>query len=89
MSRAQCYDINGEVDDLSYPCDFGDDGVTAAQCCHANDTCMSNGLCYPPPDLELPTPYFVFGCTDPDWQTEECLDTCLRSRSCSLTSEIG
>lgn len=79
MSRAECYDIDGNVQTDSYPCSFGGD-VTAAQCCHANDTCMSNGLCYPKPELELLTPYFAFGCTDPDWQAEECLDTCLRSR---------
>jgi hypothetical protein len=46
---------------------------------------MSNGLCYPPPELELPTPYFVFGCADPDWRDGTCLDTCLRSTYSSIT----
>ncbi|KAF2108898.1 hypothetical protein BDV96DRAFT_605328 [Lophiotrema nucula] len=85
---AICYDASGNPESSSdLPC--SQDG-SPAQCCWITDGCADNGLCVTNDSATDLTPYFINGCTDPNWadgSVSTCLTACLNSLHAPRTGD--
>ncbi|RHZ55476.1 hypothetical protein CDV55_103133 [Aspergillus turcosus] len=70
-STATCYWPDGSISKTNTPCSSGPN----ASCCDSHNICLSNNLCL---DVFV-QPYVLSrgGCTDPNWESDECPSVCL------------
>ncbi|GIK00088.1 hypothetical protein Aspvir_004103 [Aspergillus viridinutans] len=79
-ATATCYWPDGSVAKTNTPCSSGPN----ASCCGSHNICLSNNLCLD----ALVQPYVLSrgGCTDPNWESDECPSVC---RNVSTSSAVS
>jgi hypothetical protein len=72
-ATAPCYWPDGSIAKTNVPCS----SAPNASCCGSNNICLSNNLCL---DVFV-QPYVLSrgGCTDPNWESDQCASVCRRS----------
>lgn len=86
-----CYDLNQVQDQTTLPCN---PDVENGPCCPFGWVCLSNGLCEPSAELKKNNSaayvtdfYTEFGCTDPTYNAENCLNICDKNPKRWVTCE--